>query len=569
MYRRSLARLGVSGCGSTATSCVVVSSSSSPLFNPASICQSVVSTTTPVNQLPSSPSSSFSSFLRRTSVLLQGAIHNPVSQQKTASLEGSLDDLPEANRRLSPETLKSLQTHKITVPAVVLDARLVSSSTAAAAVAAEVDAADGSGGGGGADAELVSTVKIPAIVWEYLYQLGEARIVHQKRIEGLMAAANGGLVVDTLRNLSGSQFDFGLWTKRFAQDIEVADEAYKHLTQIRDAHQLISDQRAASANSSDAAVKEEADMMIEMAQEDVTSALRALLGSVEDGGTSLLTSIVELLIRRADEAEGAMAKSTVWTMETLGRAGGTEAGIFACDLIEFYKAYGAWKGWKVEDITEPGYTHGGKLRIEGEGVLQVLKHEMGTHRVQRVPTTESEGRMQTSTASVFVLPQPTTASVDIKESDCVFDFVRGSGPGGQGMQSSSNACVLTHKPSNLTFKVHQARSALGNRELALEMLAQKLWQEKNKVNVQYQNSLFAKQWTSGERGEKIRTYNYQQNRVTDHRIGADFGLISYMEGASMAGSMHAQLMAQDRSIGIFTVLSKLLIEGLSSDEPPE
>ena len=417
----------------------------------------------------------------------------------------------------------------------------------------------------------MATVRIPSIVWEYLFQLGEAKLEHSKRLEHLMADGGGTLVADPHRNFSGTPFDMGLWTKRFVMDLEIAEEAHRHLLQLRDAFALIEEQKAvlAGGEGKNDATSEEAAMMLDMANEDVTSALGALLGSVEGGASSLLPGIIELLIRRADEAEGPMAKSVVWTLETLGRAGGTEAGIFACDLIEFYKAYGEFRGWKVEDITEPGYTHGGKLRIEGEGVLQVLKHEMGTHRVQRVPVTESEGRMQTSTASVFVLPQPTTASVDIKESDCTFDFVRGSGPGGQGMQSSSNACVLTHNPSGLTFKVHQARSALGNRELALEMLAQKLWQEKNKINVKYQNSLFAKQWTSGERGEKIRTYNYQQNRVTDHRVGSDFGLISYMEGGAMAASMHAQLMAQDRAVGIFTVLSKLITQGLSSDEPAE
>lgn len=386
------------------------------------------------------------------------------------------------------------------------------------------------------------------IIWEYYVQLA-ATLARIEELQSVVAA-DGTSPLSTHRNKDATPFDLVKWNTRYSWEVDFACAIAKHVRLIEDAH-TAQQQAAASGAPAD-----EVAMLKEMAGEDIDAAVAALEAE--------LPAMEAAVRRRVDESDEWSKAATVWTFETIGRAGGEEAGIFARDMLEFYKKAFEGRNWKVEDISDPE-AHGGRLRIEGDDVYPYLKHEMGTHRVQRVPVTDSAGKMQTSTCSVMLMPQPSAVSVNINENDCKFDFVRGSGPGGQGMQSSSNCCVMTHIPSGFSCKVHQARSAAGNKALALEMLAQKLWREKNAANESYQNSLFEKQWTSGERGEKIRTYNFPQNRVTEHRLPADVPLTAFMEGGEAFRAIQDRLVEADRRDQLTNVYVKHIKGGFSSN----
>ena len=277
--------------------------------------------------------------------------------------------------------------------------------------------------------------------------------------------------------------------------------------------------------------------------------VRALL----DAAAKYLSEMEEMVRHRLDDADDLVATSKKWTLEVSGKAGGIEAGYFASDLLELYRTYcSETRGWKVElldpaDATTDAQhgssdgTGGGALRIEGQHVLRFLKYEMGIHRVQRVPVTDKDGKMQTSTAAVTLMPIPSALSVDVKDADCDFEFVRGSGPGGQGVQTSCNCCIARHRASGIRVRVHQTRSALTNKEIAMEMIAQRLWKKKMSTSQRAQDALFANQWKSGERSEKLRSYNYVQNRVTDQRSGQSYPLEMFMQGARLMEQLHWEL----------------------------
>ena len=250
--------------------------------------------------------------------------------------------------------------------------------------------------------------------------------------------------------------------------------------------------------------------------------------------------------------------SRCWTLEALGRAGGVEAGLFASELIGMYMAYGQnVRHWDVQVLTEEDPQSvgsagssdgcgGGKLRIEGDDVYLYLKHEIGVHRVQRVPSTEKSGRMQTSTASVVLMPIVDPVTVAVKESDCEIEMVRGSGPGGQAVNTSSNCVRLFHRPSHISIKCHSSRSGTANRQLALEMLAQQLWKEQYRKQTKEVDKLFLSQWTEGERGERMRTYNQPQNRVTDHRLKVDISNIAeFLRSAKGLERLHDLLITEE------------------------
>lgn len=212
------------------------------------------------------------------------------------------------------------------------------------------------------------------------------------------------------------------------------------------------------------------------------------------------------------------------TIEIRSAAGGDEANIFAHDLLRMYTRYAENTGFKVTQIDEL------ILEIKGLDVYNIFKGESGVHRVQRVPETESAGRIHTSTATVAVLPKINPKAVEIKAEDLDWQFTTAGGPGGQNVNKVNSAVRLTHRPSGLTLSVRQERSQFQNKQIALDMLRAQLWQLQEQQKMDKISANRAAIGT-GDRSEKIKTYNFPQNRLTDHRINKSWhNLKEIMEG---------------------------------------
>ena len=210
-------------------------------------------------------------------------------------------------------------------------------------------------------------------------------------------------------------------------------------------------------------------------------------------------------------------------MEIRGGVGGEESALFAHSLFRMYNLYAASKGWSVELLnyseTELGGVKEADFEIRGAGAYSRLKFESGVHRVQRVPETESGGRVHTSTATVAVLPEMEEADVDIRPEDIEMQVYRSSGAGGQHINKTSSAVRLIHKPTGIVVACQEERSQFQNREKCMMMLSSKLYQmEQERIESEYSGQRRS-QVGSGMRNEKIRTYNFPQSRVTDHRMG--------------------------------------------------
>ncbi len=210
-------------------------------------------------------------------------------------------------------------------------------------------------------------------------------------------------------------------------------------------------------------------------------------------------------------------------VEIRGAAGGDEANIFAGDLFDMYCRYAESQGWKIEVLNEVPGTAGGFAQIEfmikGEKVYSKLKYESGTHRVQRVPATESQGRVHTSTATVAVLPEvDDDIDIEIKDTDLRIDVYRSSGAGGQGVNTTDSAVRITYLPTNTVVTCQNERSQLKNKERAMQVLKSKIYEDMQRMQELEARDERRSKIGTGDRSEKIRTYNYPQNRVTDHRI---------------------------------------------------
>ena len=226
---------------------------------------------------------------------------------------------------------------------------------------------------------------------------------------------------------------------------------------------------------------------------------------------------LEILLVPKDENDG---KNII--MEIRGAAGGDEANIFAGDLYRMYSYYAEKNGWKIEELHAQEGASGGYSQIEvlikGEDVYKKLKYESGSHRVQRVPVTETAGRVHTSTATVLVMPEVETSNIEIKESDIKMDVYHSSGAGGQSVNTANSAVRLTHIPTGVVVTCQTERSQLRNRDRAMELLKIKIQDEIRQKEEQALGTERKNKIGTGDRSEKIRTYNYPQNRVTDHRI---------------------------------------------------
>ena len=223
-------------------------------------------------------------------------------------------------------------------------------------------------------------------------------------------------------------------------------------------------------------------------------------------------------------------------VEIRAGTGGEEAAIFAADLYRMYTRYAERLGWKVELMDSNAIGVGGfkevVFQVKGKGAFSKLKYESGVHRVQRVPATESSGRIHTSTATVAVLAEVEEVDVEIPESDMKIDVFRSSGAGGQNVQKNATAIRITHLPTGMVVAVQDERSQLQNKLRAMSILRARLYEIEQEKRRSTQDADRRSQVGTGERSEKIRTYNFPQNRVTDHRINVSiFNLPAVMEGS--------------------------------------
>jgi peptide chain release factor 1 len=221
-------------------------------------------------------------------------------------------------------------------------------------------------------------------------------------------------------------------------------------------------------------------------------------------------------------------------LEIRAGTGGQEAALWAGDLLGMYRRYADRHGWKTDILSSSPSDMGGfkevVLEVRGEGVYSRLKHEAGVHRVQRVPETESSGRTHTSAATVAVLPEAEEVDVEIKPEELEIDVFRSSGPGGQSVNTTDSAVRLKHKPSGIVISVQEERSQLQNKEKAMRYLRARLLQMEQERQQQEEAEARRAQVGTGDRSAKIRTYNFPQSRVTDHRISVSRNLPTVLEG---------------------------------------
>ena len=235
-------------------------------------------------------------------------------------------------------------------------------------------------------------------------------------------------------------------------------------------------------------------------------------------------------------------------VEIRGAAGGDEAAIFAGDLFKMYERFAASHGWKIEVFSSSPSEAGGfktiEFKVTGDKVYSVMKYESGVHRVQRVPKTESQGRIQTSTATVVVLPEADDIEIDLPAEDLRIDTYCSSGPGGQGVNTTYSAVRITHLPTNTVVQSQDQRSQIQNREVCMQMLRARLYEMELEKQQAEQGATRLSQIGHGNRSEKIRTYNQPQDRVTDHRIGFNGTYNGVLLGDTLQGLIDALAAAE-------------------------
>ena len=241
------------------------------------------------------------------------------------------------------------------------------------------------------------------------------------------------------------------------------------------------------------------------------------LAECEPKREALLEKIRHMLIPRDPDDDHNVI------MEIRGGAGGDEGNIFAGDLYRMYTKYAEGNGWKI-DVLEASESEAGGFsqiifEIKGHDVYKALKYESGAHRVQRVPKTESQGRIQTSTATVLCQPEAEDEDIEIDPNDLTIETHRASGAGGQHINKTDSAVRIVHIPTGITVNCQEGRSQIENRETAMRLIKSRVYEEYKRQKEEAEGKIRRAKIGTGDRAEKIRTYNYPQNRVTDHRIG--------------------------------------------------
>ena len=313
--------------------------------------------------------------------------------------------------------------------------------------------------------------------------------------------------------------------KEHASQAELVAKAREYL-------QALDEIEAAKEMLHEAADAEEKEML----QEDISENEQKLPGLEDE---------IKIMLIPGDPND---EKDTI--VEIRAGVGGDEAAIFAGDLFAMYERFAQSRKWKIEVLSSSPSDAGGfktiEFKVMGDKVYSVMKYESGVHRVQRIPKTESQGRIQTSTATVAVLPEAEDIDIEIKDEDLRIDTYCASGPGGQGVNTTYSAVRITHLPTNTVVQSQDQRSQIQNRAVCMEMLRARLYQMELEKQQEEQGAERLSQIGHGNRSEKIRTYNQPQDRVTDHRIGFNSTYTGVLLGDKL-GEVIEALAAQDRA----------------------
>lgn len=319
-----------------------------------------------------------------------------------------------------------------------------------------------------------------------------------------------------LDRLEGLEREFADVEARLADPGVFADQdAYRELARRhKELDAIVTRSKELRQRTEDASTARE--MLTDLAGDD--REMMRTEAAEADADIERLTAELQMLLLPKDPNDG---RNVI--VEIRGAEGGEEANLFARDLFEMYQAYAQRQGWKLEVLNAVPSDMGGynevTFLLAGDSVWTRMKHEGGPHRVQRVPVTESQGRIHTSSATVTVLPEAAEVEVAIDPNDLQVDYYRSSGPGGQSVNTTDSAVRLTHKPTGVTVSMQDQKSQLQNKAKAMQVLRSRLLKLEQDRQRDELSEARKDQVGGGGRSEKIRTYNFKENRVSDHRIG--------------------------------------------------